>query len=413
MRAAAERASGGIGPAWFVVWAGVVAALHVGKLAPALPVLRDLLDISLVQAGFLLSLGQLAGMTLGLLVGLSVDGLGLKRGMMTGLLLLSLASLAGGMAHSATALLAWRALEGLGFLLVVMPAPNLIRHLVNADRLSTMLGIWGTYMPLGMALALLAGPWVIAQTGWQSWWWGLGAITLLTAAGVGWQVPPDSVRAHQRAVTSQRLPDEFWRRRLQQTLTARGPWLVALSFAMYSGQWLAVIGFLPTIYAQAGLTGGATASLTTLVAAVNMIGNMASGWLLARGVRPQTLLYAGFGVMGLGAWAAFMSLSWMGSDVGLPPQVRFVAVLLFSMVGGVIPGTLFYLAVRLAPSDRTVSTTVGWMQQCSSLGQFVGPPLVAWVAGVVGGWHWSWSVTGVCSVMGLVLASRVRDTDLK
>lgn len=46
----------------YVIAAGVVAALHVGKLPPALPVLKDVLGISLLQAGFLLSLVQLAGM---------------------------------------------------------------------------------------------------------------------------------------------------------------------------------------------------------------------------------------------------------------------------------------------------------------------------------------------------------------
>jgi hypothetical protein len=37
------------------------------------------------------------------------------------------------------------------------------------------------------------------------------------------------------------------------------------------------------------------------------------------------------------------------------------------------------MAVRVAPDERTSPTTVGWMQQWSSLGQFAGPPLVAWV----------------------------------
>jgi hypothetical protein len=38
---------------------------------------------------------------------------------------------------------------------------------------------------------------------------------------------------------------------------------------------------------------------------------------------------------------------------------------------------LFALAVRLAPSEGTLATTVGWVQQWSALGQFAGPPLVA------------------------------------
>ncbi len=402
------RSTRDVDPALVVILAGVSAALHVGKLSPALPVLRDALGVTLLQAGFLLSLVQLAGMTLGLAVGLAADGLGLKRSMLAGLLVLALASLLGGWARDPQTLLLLRAVEGFGFLLVSMPAPSLIRHLVSARRMSAMLGWWGAYMPLGTASALLCGPLVIAWAGWQVWWWGLAVLTLIMGLWLWRVVPPDQVRAAGRAASAAATQAEgasSWGLRLQQTLRSRGPWLVALSFAMYSSQWLAVIGFLPTIYAQAGLAAGTTAVLTALVAAVNMVGNIASGRLLTRGVRPQTLLYLGFGVMGLGTLAAFMTWPLLPSGIGAPPLLRFVAVLLFSMLGGMIPGTLFSLAVHLAPSERTVSTTVGWMQQLSSLGQFAGPPLVAWVAAGVGGWQWTWVVTGLCSLVGIALAT--------
>lgn len=392
----------GLTAAWLVIGAGVAAALHVGKLSPALPVLSAELGVSLVQAGFLLSLVQLAGMGLGLLVGLSADGLGLRRSLVGGLLILTLASLLGGWARDAQTLLVLRAVEGLGFLLVSLPAPSLIRLLVPAQRLSAMLGLWGAYMPLGTASALLCGPLVIAWAGWSFWWWLLAALTLAMALAVLREVPSDRQRLAARPVAA-----SGWWGRLRQTLSAPGPWLVALSFAMYSGQWLAVIGFLPTIYAQAGVAGGVSAVLTALVAGVNMVGNIASGRLLGRGVRPQRLLYTGFVVMGLGTLLAFAVWPPSTEGAGLPAVLRFIAVLLFSMVGGMIPGTLFSLAVRLAPGEGTVSTTVGWMQQWASLGQFAGPPLVAWVASQAGGWHWTWAVTGACSLVGLVLARQL------
>ena len=47
------------------------------------------------------------------------------------------------------------------------------------------------------------------------------------------------------------------------------------------------------------------------------------------------------------------------------------------------------------------------MQQWSAAGQFAGPPLVAWVAGLVGGWQWTWAVTGACSLVGALLALQV------
>ena len=51
----------------WIVAAGFMAAMHIGKLPPTVPILQAELGISLVQAGFLLSLVQAAGMSLALL----------------------------------------------------------------------------------------------------------------------------------------------------------------------------------------------------------------------------------------------------------------------------------------------------------------------------------------------------------
>jgi len=77
-------------------------------------------------------------------------------------------------------MLVLRALEGVGFLMVSMPAPALIRRLVTTSQLPRMMGYWGAYMPLGTALALLLGPWVIGISGWPMLWWGLGLWLMLS-----------------------------------------------------------------------------------------------------------------------------------------------------------------------------------------------------------------------------------------
>src|SRR6186713_1873147 len=103
-------------PALLVILAGVVAALHIGKLPPAIPVLRDALGLTLVQAGFLLSLVQLAGMAVGVVFGAVADGLGSRRSMTLGLVLLAIASALGGFASGPSMLMLLRAAEGFGFL---------------------------------------------------------------------------------------------------------------------------------------------------------------------------------------------------------------------------------------------------------------------------------------------------------
>ena len=351
------------------VAAGVCAALHVGKLAPAIPALQQSLGMSLVQAGFLLSAVQLAGMGLGMALGAAGDHLGAKRSMVLGLLVLALASAGGALAPTPAWLLLWRGVEGLGFLLVVLPGPGLLRALVAPEQLQRYLGFWSAYMPLATALALLGGPGVIALAGWRGWWWLAAALTLAMAAGLQLLLPAQRASAH--------VP---WRARLRQTLAARGPWLAAACFALYAMQWLAVIGFLPLIYTQAGVSGAATAWLTASVAAINIVGNLAAGRLLQRGVAAATLLRCGYAGMALACVLAFTDIA-AGAA-----WLRYLGVLAFSLVGGLIPATLFTLALRVAPSESTLASTLGWMQQGSALGQFVGPPLLAWLALASGGW---------------------------
>lgn len=386
--------------AFLVLASGLVAALHIGKMPPSLPVLAEGLGVTLLQAGFLLSVVQLAGMLGGLLVGLLADGAGLRRSVITGQAVLALASLGGLLAQGPASLLALRALEGLGFLLACLPAPSLIRRLVAPERLSLHLGLWGTYMPTGTALALLIAPPLLAWVGWRGLW---SLLALASAAMAVWLwrgLPADPGRTAEAGTAGLRA----WATPLRATLAAGGPWAVALAFAMYSSQWMAVIGFLPTVYAQAGIAGTAAGALTALASLVNVAGNVSAGRLLHAGWPAQRLLLIGFAAMGSLAVLAFGQLP---DGSGLPPLARYAAVLGFSMVGGLVPATLFSLAVRVAPGERAVSTTVGWVQQWSSAGQFAGPPLVAWVAAQSGGWQFTWVVTSSAAVLGALLALRL------
>ena len=388
-----------------VLLGGVSAALHLGKLPPAVPALQASLGIGLVEAGFLLSLVQVASMTLGLLAGLAADTIGLRRSMLTGLAVLTVASLLGGMvdgAHAVQWLLLLRAVEGIGFLLTVMPGPGLIRALTPPGADKAALGLWGAYMPLGVALALLLGPALIAWGGWADWWWALSIVSAGAALWLWLAVPADRLRP---PVASQATSG--WSSRLRATVGARAPWLVALTFAVYSSQWMAVIGFLPAIYAGVGVPAAWNAVLTALAAAMNIVGNIAGGRWLQRGVAPERLLQLGFLTMALGGVAAFAQAGQGPDALGLPPALRYIAVCAFSLGGGMVPATLFLLGVRLAPGPTTVSTTVGLMQQASSLGQFLAPPAVAWMAHRVGGWHWTWTATLACSLVGMAIARRL------
>ncbi len=376
--------------ALFLVLVGMCAALHIWKVPPALPQLQAEFRLSLVASGFLLSAVQLGGLVLGLPIALVAERIGLRRCILSGLSILAAASTLGAWMDSSLLVLLFRAAEGCGFLMVAMPIPALIRRLVPPGRLSRIMGLWGSYMPLGTVVILLAGSWVLSLGSWQLLWSLLAALTLGCLLLTLRLVPPDPA-------ADPADPASLLAQLARTTLGSANVWLVALIFGLYSGQWIAVIGFLPTVYAAQGVGGTTAGLLTAIVAGANAIGNLAAGRLLHRGVPGWHLLVAGLGTMILCAYAAF------GAD--LPASAQFGAVLMFSMVGGLVPTTLFVLALTLAPTPQTTSTTIGWMQQCSSLGQFFGPPIVAWVVNRAGGdWQWTWTATAAFAAAGIVLA---------
>ncbi len=383
------------GAAAWVIVAGTSAAMHVGKVPVAIPILQQQLGMTLVEAGMLLSMSQFAGMLMAVFIGMLADSMGLRRSVLTGLILMAASSFLGGLSTSVPVLLLCRTLEGMAFLLVVVPAPALLRRLVPPHRLAQTMGVWGTFMPAGTATSMIVGPWVLSAFAWPVWWWVLSGVSLLCAWGVWRQVPAAPVPKGAAGDLSQGA-------RLMQTWRNPGTWWVALAFGMYSSQWLVVIGFFPTLMHESGM-GSATAGVVTAAASlVNIFGNVGAGQLLHRGVAPHKVMGTAFVVMFLGAVVVF------AGGIAMPVEWRIAAALLFSGVGGLIPGSLFSLAVRLAPSEQTVSTSLGWTTQMSMTGQFLMPPIAAWLADTQGTWSLTWLLNAVSCSLGVVLVWRIR-----
>ncbi|WP_369188415.1 MFS transporter [Streptomyces sp. R08] len=179
-----------------VVAAGVAAGLQVWKVPPAVPFLRHDLSLSLVQAGTLLGIVQLAGMLGGLAVSLLAELIGERRCLSGGLVLLCLGSAAGGFAWSAAPLLVSRAVEGAGFILVAVTGPGLIRRTSPPGRLTTAMGFWGAYQGISTFAGLVVGALVLQVVSWRVWWWGMAVLALTP---LPWVLAPGAARRGGRA----------------------------------------------------------------------------------------------------------------------------------------------------------------------------------------------------------------------
>lgn len=379
---------------FFLFFVGVSAALQIWKLAPALPELQQELQLSLVESGFLLSSIQIAGMSLGLIIGLFAERIGLKRCILIGMGIIVISSVLTAATSYKTIVLLSRALEGMGFLMVVLPVPALVKRLVTAQQLSRIMGLWGCYMPTGTVIVLLVGSWLLTLGSWRMLWLVLAALSALVLLLSWWIIPADSQTAPvPKASQSAQAPSLL--SMISTTLRSGRVWLVAFIFCFYAAQWAGVIGFLPTIYMAGEISVTLAGFLTAWVAGANVIGNLGAGKLLQKKYKPQYLLWTGFITMMLCAFVAF------GLEVSL--AIQFGAIVVFSAVGGLIPATCFYLAVNSAPTPQTTSSTVGWVQQLSSMGQFFGPPAIALAVNYLGGWEWAWVATTGFAVLGMLM----------
>ncbi len=348
-----------------VILAGVVAALHVGKAAIALPQMQGEFARSLESLSWVMAVFPLVGVVGGMAAGIFVQRCGDRGALCAGLLILAGASTAGALACNYPWLLATRVVEGLGFLLVVVAAPSLLHRMTPPQKHDLVFGFWSIFMAGGMALSMLLGP---LLGGWRRLWLVDAGLALLMTVPLR-RVP---------AAPSQRDADSGnVLQPIRQTLQARQPSILALAFAVYALQFFAVLNFLPIFLMQRmGFDRGTAGSIGAAVVAANIVGNVSAGALLARGVKPSALMISTSVVTGLAGVGLFLPAT--------PAPFAVLLSFVFSAVGGLLPPTLLACATRLMPRPALAPLSLGLVMQGNYLGQAIGPLAVGAVVSAIG-----------------------------
>ena len=384
-----------------LVGAGVVSAFQVGKAPPMLVSIRSELGMSLFLAGWILSIFNVIGFLLGSITGAVSDAFGHRRLLLTGLSLQALGSLAGSFAPGAFFLLATRAMEGLGFLITVVAAPAMVAQVTKPGDIRLALSIWSCFLPAGASTIMLLVPLVNVSLGWRGLWLVNSAIV---AAYAFWAMKGTAHFTGQ-ASGSGRRQGQVWRD-LRLTVTSAGPVLLAAIFTTYALQWLAVMGFLPTLLAEDyGLSSGRASVFTAIMVAMNVPGNLMGGWLLHRGFRRWKLIAFASVVMGACSLAIYSPV--------LPFAPRYTACLLFSLVGGLVPASALGGAPLYAPTPRHVATTNGLIVQGGQFGQVIGPPALAVIVSAGGGWSSAPWLLGGSAAVGVALSLGLAALDVR
>lgn len=365
VNAAAARTRWGV--VLTAVGAGMLMGAQVGKAPPMIAAIRGDLGLDLVAAGFFMSLINGVAVLTGIMAGVFADNAGRRRAVLLALAVLFVGNALGATAGEAVQMFASRLCEAFGFVVIVVSAPGLIMEAAAPRDVRMALSVWSTYMPAGFAAMMAAAPFIAPPEHWRTVWWFNAGLTVAYAAlflsvtrGLG--APPAGARRLHGLAEVVRRP---------------GPWLMGVSFMLYTVQWFGVLTWLPSILQGVGLTAAAAGAGVALVVAANIAGNLAAGVLLSRNVPRWSIIAVcslSLGLLTLGIY-----------DGGIDPVLRLLLAGLFSAVGGAIPGAVLAGAATHSPTPAQVGITNGVIVQCTNLGSLVGPPAVAWMAAMAGG----------------------------
>ena len=378
------------------VLGGVAAAVHVGKVPPALPLLREELQLDLVAAGWLMGLVALMGGLLGLVMGRLADRVTHRRAMILSLVLLTCGSMAGLFAHSATMLFASRIVEGFGLILAVVAAPALITSATEARDRGLAFAIWAAWLPVGVGGMMLVSPVLLPVYGWRGAWIAAALFTLIPLAALLLSRPVSSVTG---ATPPSSLLDGA-----RLTVALPTTWLLGGMFLLYAASFMSVFGFLPTmLIEESGLALGTASAMTAIAVLANVPGNIAGGYLLRHGARRWALIVIAFFLLSLSAFAVFAS--------ELPLTIRYTAALIYAATGGLLPASIMSALPAYAARQDLVSTISGFVMQGTNLGQFLGPLLLAAVVSAKG-WAAAPYYVAATALFGILLALMFRRREI-
>lgn len=365
-----------------VVTAGIVGALQVGKAVIAAPLLQADLHLGLAAIGRLVGVFALLGLIGGLFAGAWTGRMGARRVLRLGLLIVLAGGVLGALSRGYEELLWTRAIEGAGFLLITVAAPSILGSLATPPRRNVVMALWSCFMPAGMALAMLAGPWF--ET-WRDLWWACAAMAALAVGAVFIAAPDTGVRRRQswRQLAADAL----------ETLTACAPLLIAAIFGLYSLMFFALFSFLPVLLMERmGVTHQGAGELSALAIAANILGNLTAGLLLSKGMSRALILAGASLAMGICGLGIFMDI--------LPGMPAFLLCIVYAAAGGLIPATLLSAAPLAARTSALVPLVMGLTMQGNNLGQIVGPMIVGSAIQ-----YWNWSAAAVVTASAAVIVA--------
>ncbi len=347
----------------------VMEGFDIAAMSLAVPRLEGALGLDPASFGWVftaLLIGLGAG---GALIAPLGDRFGRRTLIVFGCLATGLATLATATATSTVEFLVWRLLTGLALGACLPNVSALSSELAPAGMRATIMAVVAAGIPIGLAVAGILAPEIVALATWAGLFLVPGAFAVLLSVLLWFTLegglPSGAKKSEEKAEGSltEKLP--------QLVLFSR-PWLfpfavLAAMLALNALNLYLLNSWLPTVLPGAGLTLDHAARVAGVANLAGLGIGIAASMLLDRWNKRVTLMLL-FGSMA----ASFAVIGFTAPDPDLWTLMLMVGVGGANAGGMVLPG----LAAYLFPA-HLLSSAVGMSVLVARLGAFAGPPLGA------------------------------------
>ncbi len=357
-----------------LVWmAGLGAAAQFGKIAISLESFRDIYDVGEVALGFLISCVGTVGLTLGVLGGILITRIGIRRAFVSGLVAAALLSAMQAMLPSYPVMIALRVLEGASHLALVIAGPILMaRHSSDAAR-PTVMTLWSSFFGLSFMLVALLVPPILKWGGLPSMMLAHSGYMLALALAL-WRILPAPPKPHETALKDVPLTVKSILALHVSIYRSPVTSAVALGFVWYTATYISILTYLPGFVAEGSRTG-----LSASLPMVSILTSLTLGIFLLRRTEAVRAVQIGYFLCAI---AALPLLFTVGNDAAF-----IVACLLLLGATGFAPGASFAALAALNTTDESRAHATGAVAQMGNVGTTCGPPVLAAIvlsAGIYG-----------------------------
>jgi MFS family permease len=351
--------------------------------------MRDL-ELTPIEAGWLMSVFSLSGLLLALPAGYLFRRFGPRVVGTAAVACTGLGSMLGALAPDASLLLLGRLLEGVGMGMTAVFALVMISAWFPPERRDLPMGIFTTWIPVGQFAIFLIGPRLYEIAGWRAVWW-LGALSAFSCAvlfALVVRLPAET--QFSRPPSS---APSFWR-----ILREPGPWLLAVALGAFHVARTAFATWTPTyLVTEHAYTLQQAADVVSLFYLVSIPAALPGGWLLSRLHARRTVF-----LVAMGAGIPFFAITY-----AVPPAFVAVVAIVTAVFAAVIPTTI-NAATPSSVRDRSlVAPATGAVMVGRNAGQLIAPLAVAPIVQAGLSWNYVGLAIVVATLIGMFAASRV------